>query len=169
MLTDTLPYRQHIMLCCPGSQMHMISCNLFHDSRCCRFCAHNCTVGLLLCAHSCGCWLLQMGIANRDIKLENTLLMDLSERPVLKLCDFGYSKDELCASISKTMCGKQACLACCSLVMRLAMRSKSTIIYSCTTTWFMQKPDLCFGQCFLTCPIGDRSGMPDLSCNQCAI
>ncbi|KAL0055292.1 hypothetical protein WJX82_010289 [Trebouxia sp. C0006] len=47
----------------------------------------------------------QMGIANRDIKLENTLLMDLSERPVLKLCDFGYSKDELCASISKTMCG----------------------------------------------------------------
>ncbi|KAL3132801.1 hypothetical protein ABBQ38_006728 [Trebouxia sp. C0009 RCD-2024] len=47
----------------------------------------------------------QMGIANRDIKLENTLLMDLSDRPVLKLCDFGYSKDELCASISKTMCG----------------------------------------------------------------
>ncbi|KAL3132788.1 hypothetical protein ABBQ38_006715 [Trebouxia sp. C0009 RCD-2024] len=47
----------------------------------------------------------QMGIANRDIKLENTLLMDTSERPVLKLCDFGYSKDELCASISKTMCG----------------------------------------------------------------
>jgi len=52
-----------------------------------------------------------MGIANRDIKLENTLLMDLSERPVLKLCDFGYSKDELCASISKTMCGKQALLS----------------------------------------------------------
>ena len=50
--------------------------------------------------------LLQMGIANRDIKLENTLLMDLSDRPMLKLCDFGYSKDELCASISKTMCGK---------------------------------------------------------------
>ena len=52
------------------------------------------------------CCLPQMGIANRDIKLENTLLMDLSEKPVLKLCDFGYSKDELCASISKTMCGK---------------------------------------------------------------
>ena len=49
---------------------------------------------------------MQMGIANRDIKLENTLLMDTSDRPVLKLCDFGYSKDELCASISKTMCGK---------------------------------------------------------------
>ena len=51
---------------------------------------------------------MQMGIANRDIKLENTLLMDTSDRPVLKLCDFGYSKDELCASISKTMCGKCA-------------------------------------------------------------
>ena len=49
---------------------------------------------------------MQMGIANRDIKLENTLLMDNSDHPVLKLCDFGYSKDELCASISKTMCGK---------------------------------------------------------------
>ena len=49
---------------------------------------------------------MQMGVANRDIKLENTLLMDASDKPVLKLCDFGYSKDELCASISKTMCGK---------------------------------------------------------------
>ena len=49
-----------------------------------------------------------MGIANRDIKLENTLLMDLSETPVLKLCDFGYSKDELCVSMSKTMCGEPA-------------------------------------------------------------
>ena len=49
---------------------------------------------------------MQMGVANRDIKLENTLLMDTSDKPVLKLCDFGYSKDELCASISKTMCGK---------------------------------------------------------------
>ena len=53
-----------------------------------------------------------MGIANRDIKLENTLLMDTSERPVLKLCDFGYSKDELCASISKTMCGKSVLHPC---------------------------------------------------------
>jgi len=68
--------------------------------------------------HKCGCLIpdrvllpMQMGIANRDIKLENTLLMDTSERPVLKLCDFGYSKDELCASISKTMCGKKANLS----------------------------------------------------------
>lgn len=35
----------------------------------------------------------QMGVVNRDIKLENTLL-DGSTRPLLKICDFGYSKHE---------------------------------------------------------------------------
>ena len=34
---------------------------------------------------------LLQGVANRDIKLENTLL-DGSPRPLLKICDFGYSK-----------------------------------------------------------------------------
>ena len=51
---------------------------------------------------------MQMGIANRDIRLENALLMDSSEQPMLKLCDFGYSKDELYASMCKTMCGEDA-------------------------------------------------------------
>ena len=69
----------------------------------------------------------QMGIANRDIKLENTLLMDESERPLLKLCDFGYSKDEYQGSACKTICGESlfkaqiaerrhtlsCCLMCC--------------------------------------------------------
>lgn len=35
--------------------------------------------------------LLVQGVANRDIKLENTLLDD-SPWPLLKICDFGYSK-----------------------------------------------------------------------------
>lgn len=35
----------------------------------------------------------QMGVVNRDIKLENTLL-DGGRRPLLKICDFGYSKNE---------------------------------------------------------------------------
>lgn len=35
----------------------------------------------------------KMGVVNRDIKLENTLL-DGSSRPLLKICDFGYSKHE---------------------------------------------------------------------------
>ena len=34
------------------------------------------------------------GVVNRDIKLENTLL-DGSARPLLKICDFGYSKNEM--------------------------------------------------------------------------
>lgn len=38
-----------------------------------------------------GLWLLVQGVASRDIKLENTLL-DGSPRPLLKICDFGYSK-----------------------------------------------------------------------------
>ena len=45
-----------------------------------------CSQGTLLCD-------LQMGIINRDIKLENTLL-DNSRRPLLKICDFGYSKHQ---------------------------------------------------------------------------
>lgn len=36
---------------------------------------------------------VQMGVVNRDIKLENTLL-DGGRRPLLKICDFGYSKNE---------------------------------------------------------------------------
>jgi serine/threonine protein kinase len=39
------------------------------------------------------------GVANRDIKLENTLL-DGSPRPLVKICDFGYSKVRFCAVIA---------------------------------------------------------------------
>jgi len=35
----------------------------------------------------------EQGVVNRDIKLENTLL-DGSKRPLLKICDFGYSKND---------------------------------------------------------------------------
>ena len=42
-----------------------------------------------------GLWLFAQGIANRDLKLEN-LLLDRDghdgTRPLLKICDFGYSK-----------------------------------------------------------------------------
>ena len=42
--------------------------------------------------------LLTQGVANRDLKLEN-LLLDRDgtngRRPLLKICDFGYSKHEL--------------------------------------------------------------------------
>lgn len=34
------------------------------------------------------------GVANRDIKLENVLLAKGNKMPLVKLCDFGYSKHE---------------------------------------------------------------------------
>ena len=40
------------------------------------------------------------GVANRDIKLENTLL-DSTTRPLIKICDFGYSKVQLTYALMK--------------------------------------------------------------------
>lgn len=47
-----------------------------------------------------------MGIANRDIKLENTLLnsTEAGTKPLLKVCDFGYSINES-LSLPKTAVG----------------------------------------------------------------
>lgn len=45
-----------------------------------------------------------MGVANRDIKLENILLKAHDSRPILKICDFGYSINEN-HSLPKTALG----------------------------------------------------------------
>lgn len=42
---------------------------------------------------------------HRDIKLENTLLDGALPRPNVKLCDFGYSKNEFVDSRPKTVSG----------------------------------------------------------------
>ncbi|KAL4535681.1 hypothetical protein Ndes2437A_g06384 [Nannochloris sp. 'desiccata'] len=47
------------------------------------------------------------GIAHRDIKLGNILLNDRYQVPILKLCDFGYSKNML-GSVPKTRVGTAA-------------------------------------------------------------
>ena len=44
------------------------------------------------------------GVVNRDIKLENTLL-DQSRRPLIKICDFGYSKHLQKDSVPKSRVG----------------------------------------------------------------
>lgn len=50
-----------------------------------------------------------MGISNRDIKLENALLdTDQTQKPLLRLCDFGYSINES-LSLAKTAVGTQVC------------------------------------------------------------
>lgn len=55
-------------------------------------------------------YLHRMGVASRDIKLENTLL-DGSPRPLLKICDFGYSKHEKFQSAPGSRVGTPAYLA----------------------------------------------------------
>lgn len=47
------------------------------------------------------------GVANRDIKLENTLL-DSTTKPLIKICDFGYSKvtAPVCACLTR-LCASQ--------------------------------------------------------------
>ena len=53
----------------------------------------------------------ELGVANRDIKLENTLLDDsraaagLARLPDVKICDFGYSKNEFVDSRPKSVSG----------------------------------------------------------------
>lgn len=49
-------------------------------------------------------------MASRDIKLENTLL-DSSPRPLVKICDFGYSKHEKFQSAPGSRVGTPAYLA----------------------------------------------------------
>jgi len=49
-------------------------------------------------------------VASRDIKLENTLL-DSSPRPLVKICDFGYSKHEKFQSAPGSRVGTPAYLA----------------------------------------------------------
>ncbi len=51
------------------------------------------------------------GVANRDIKLENTLLQDSSAQPLVKLADFGFSKDENYQSAPGSRVGTPAYLA----------------------------------------------------------
>jgi len=46
----------------------------------------------------------RMGVANRDIKLENVLLGGDKNNPIIKLTDFGFSKSDL-DSIPTTICG----------------------------------------------------------------
>jgi serine/threonine protein kinase len=53
--------------------------------------------------------MMLQGVANRDLKLENLLLdrpWGEGMRPLLKICDFGYSKSEM-SSPARTSVGKR--------------------------------------------------------------
>ena len=53
------------------------------------------------------------GVMNRDIKLQNTLLspQPAGVPPMVKLCDFGYSKHEDFDSVAKSCVGTPAYIA----------------------------------------------------------
>ena len=51
----------------------------------------------------------RMGVVNRDIKLENTLLAG-DGRPLIKIADFGFSKDEHGQSAPTTRVGTVMCV-----------------------------------------------------------
>lgn len=70
------------------------------------------------------------GVANRDIKLENTLL-DSTTRPLIKICDFGYSKVEtyLRSSVPST-----------SAVMHTLTYSCSFDTWAASTSWTSMQP-----------------------------
>ena len=53
---------------------------------------------------------LPQGVANRDVKLENTLLVSTA-RPLIKLCDFGYSKVRPPHALLLLVLNKQGCSA----------------------------------------------------------
>ena len=56
----------------------------------------------MLCPESATC---AVSHARRDIKLENTLLDGAQPLPNVKICDFGYSKNEFVDSRPKTVSG----------------------------------------------------------------
>lgn len=70
-----------------------------------------------------------MGVVNRDIKLENTLL-DASPKPLLKICDFGYSKHELMHSQPKSKVGTPGYIAP-EVILNKQYDGKIADIWSC--------------------------------------
>ena len=66
----------------------------------------------------------------RDIKLENTLLDDAQPQPNVKICDFGYSKNEFVDSRPKTVSGTPDYIAP-EVLMADQYDGKKADIWSC--------------------------------------
>jgi len=75
------------------------------------------------------------GVAHRDLKLENTLL-DGSDVPRLKICDFGYSKNSEIDSDPKSTVGTPAYIAP-EVLKRQVYDGKSADVWSCGVTLYV--------------------------------
>ncbi|KAM7261643.1 hypothetical protein ACFE04_020720 [Oxalis oulophora] len=76
-----------------------------------------------------------MQICHRDLKLENTLL-DGSEAPRLKICDFGYSKSSVLHSQPKSTVGTPAYIAP-EVLSRKEYDGKIADVWSCGVTLYV--------------------------------
>lgn len=87
------------------------------------------------------------GVANRDIKLENTLLQKVNglPLPLLKICDFGYSKADF-KSAAKSKVGTLTYMAPEVLVNRDG-RYDGKVGWSC---WLIERQGNCHRLCWAT-------------------
>ncbi|KAL8476222.1 hypothetical protein ACS0TY_028763 [Phlomoides rotata] len=76
-----------------------------------------------------------MQICHRDLKLENTLL-DGSSAPLLKICDFGYSKSSVLHSQPKSTVGTPAYIAP-EVLSRKEYDGKIADVWSCGVTLYV--------------------------------
>ncbi|XP_021668029.1 serine/threonine-protein kinase SRK2I isoform X2 [Hevea brasiliensis] len=76
-----------------------------------------------------------MQVCHRDLKLENTLL-DGSEAPRLKICDFGYSKSSVLHSQPKSTVGTPAYIAP-EVLLRQEYDGKIADVWSCGVTLYV--------------------------------
>ncbi|KAK0606086.1 hypothetical protein LWI29_034004 [Acer saccharum] len=76
-----------------------------------------------------------MQVCHRDLKLENTLL-DGSQAPRLKICDFGYSKSSVLHSQPKSTVGTPAYIAP-EVLLRQQYDGKIADVWSCGVTLYV--------------------------------
>lgn len=91
-----------------------------------------------------------LGIAHRDIKLGNILLNDKYQVPILKLCDFGYSKNSWQGSLPKTRIGTAAYIS-----PEVARANVSTVQYD------TEKADVWSSAVTLYCMLAGRYPFTD--------
>uniref|UniRef100_A0A7N0T0A1 non-specific serine/threonine protein kinase n=2 Tax=Kalanchoe fedtschenkoi TaxID=63787 RepID=A0A7N0T0A1_KALFE len=76
-----------------------------------------------------------MQVCHRDLKLENTLL-DGSQAPRLKICDFGYSKSSVLHSQPKSTVGTPAYIAP-EVLLKKEYDGKTADVWSCGVTLYV--------------------------------